>query len=717
MRSQSPSSRSTLPPLTIALVAVYAVLASAPAFAQTTTGTLKQVTVTGDAERETATSPVYGMVAKRTSTGMKTDTDLLETPQSVSVVTRQQVEMQGATGLDEAVRYTSGVVGGAYGGDPRSDWLLVRGFKPAQYLDGMPLPDGVWTGVTRLEPYAMERIEILKGPASVTYGALPPSGFINAVSKRPQAEAQREIGFEYGTDNKKQLTFDLTGPLTADGQWLYRMVGLVRDGDAAIDQATDKRYTLAPSLTWKPSADTTFTLMGLFQKSKVTGVAGFLPAEGTRLPNPYGQISRSFNPGEPGYDKYDKDAETVSYLLAHRLNENTTFRQNLRVANAEVDHPSVGGLGFVAGSQRELSRYVYTPHERSKLFTVDNQVETKFDTGAFNHTLLAGLDYKRSRNDYSSGFGFGVGTIDVFNPVYGGPVVTPADSTHTNQTQKQLGVYLQDQIRWNQWVATLSARHDNVDSDNDNVLAGISASQKDNKWSGRVGLNYVMANGLAPYVSYANSFQPNMNRDFAGNAFKPVTGKQWEAGVKYRPVDGNALYTVAVFDLKQENAETVDPNHAFFTVQQGEVHSKGVELEGKFNAARGLDMIASYTYTNAKITKSNDATALNKQVPLQPRNQASLWADYRFPADVLPGVGIGAGVRRTGVSYGDSANAWRNDAYTLFDLQAHYDVKNWRFLLTVNNVTDKNYVSTCSSNIWCYYGYGRTASLSARYLW
>lgn len=719
MKSHSPSSRTPLPPLSLALLAVYAVLAGAPAFAQTTTGTLKQVTVTGDAERETATSPVYGMVAKRTSTGLKTDTDLLETPQSVSVVTKEQIELQGASGLDQAIRYTSGATGGAYGDDPRSDWMLVRGFKPTLYLDGMALPEGSWTGYTRLEPYALERVEILKGPASATYGAVPPSGFINAVSKRPQAEAQREIGFEYGTDAKKQLTFDLTGPLTADSQWLYRLVGLARNGDAAIDFAKDDRYTLAPSLTWKPSSDTTLTLLGLFQKSKTTGVPGFLPAEGTLLPNPNGQISRSFNAGEPGYDKYDKDTQSLGYLLAHRFNDQYTFRQNLRVVNSEVENPAVVGAGLATGSDRILNRYVYTPHNRTKMFTIDNQLETTFDTGAAKHTLLAGLDYKQTRDDNAYGFAFGVDSIDIYNPVYGGAVVTPADSSHTLLKQKQLGLYLQDQIRWDRWVATLSGRHDNVDSDNTNVIAGTTASQTDRKWSGRAGLNYVMPNGLAPYVAYATSFQPTTERGFTGNAFQPTTGKQWEAGVKYRPTDGNSLFTAAVFDLKQQNVSTPDPDptHLFFSVQQGEVHSRGLELEAKFNATRGLDVITTYSYIDAKTTRSNTAADVDKQIPLQPKQQATVWMDYRFPGDVVPGLGVGGGVRYTGASYGDSANVWKAPAYTLFDLQANYTVQNWRFLLTVNNVADKKYVANCYSGSSCFYGYGRTASISAKYIW
>lgn len=712
------SVRLTLPmrPLAIALLCAFGSIAQAQTATAAQNGeVMPQVTVTGQVEAETATSAVYGRVAKRTSTGIKTDTDLLEVPQSISVVTRQQIERQGVTGIDEAVRYTSGAVGGGFGQDPRSDWVLVRGFRPALYLDGMPLPDGVWTATSRLEPEALERIEILKGPASVAYGALPPSGFVNAVSKRPLADAQRQFGVEFGSYNKKQATIDLTGPLTDDGRWLYRLIGLARDSDNEVDHITDKRYLLAPSVTWKPSADTTLTLLGLFQKSEANGVPGFLPAEGTRLPNPNGSIPRSLNAGEPGFDRYDKDTQSLSYLFAHRLNDNVTLRQNLRFNESDVDHPSVGAFGFVQGSQRTISRYVFTPREKSRVFTVDNHVEFKAQTGAFKHTVLAGVDFKRSENDYASGFGFGVGPLDAFNPVYGSAVTVPADSTHSLQKQRQLGVYLQDQVRWDKWVATLSARHDTVKSDLNDLLSGSDSAQTDRKWSGRAGLNYVTDSGFAPYISYANSFQADLGRDFAGNAFRPTTGKQIEVGAKYRPTGDNALYTLAIFDLEQTNVATVDPAHAFFSLQQGEIRSKGVELEAKFRVSRLLDIIASYTYTDAKVTRSNDPANLDKRVPLQPRQQANLWADYRLPAELLPGAGIGGGVRHIGESFGDGGNQLRNPAYTLVDLQLNYHVGDWRFLLTANNLTNKNYVATCQSSIWCFYGYGRSVNLSARY--
>lgn len=676
---------------------------------------LPEVTVRGTGPRETATSAVYGMVARRSATGMKTDTSILEAPQSVSVVTREQIELQGATGVDEAVRYTSGTVGGAFGSDSRSDWILVRGFRPALFLDGLGLPDGTWAGQTRLEPYLLERIEILKGPASVMYGALPPSGFINGVSKRPSATPVNEIGIEFGSFNKRQLTLDVGGKASADGAVLFRVAGLARKSDTYADFAKDDRYAIAPSLLVNFSPATSLLVMGQFQKADTSLAGGFLPADGTLFPNPNGKIPATRFTGEPNYDWYKKNSASVGYELSHKLNDTVTLRQNFRYMDFDIDHRTVGGFGLQA-DQRTLTRYIWTPREDAKSVALDNQAEFSFKTGVARHTLLTGLDYRRVKTDSKSTFDFNAPTLDIFNPVYGAVINTPADTSHTVQTQKQVGLYVQDQIRWDGWVATLSARHDRVTTDTDNKLASSTSAQKDSKTSARAGLNYIFENGFAPYVSYSTSFQPTIGTDFFNRPFVPTTGRQAEVGLKYRPANNRALFTAALFDLRQNNVLTPDPDptHGFSSVQQGKVRSRGLELEARFRAAASLDVITSYTYTDSKVVETD------RPVFRQPKNQAQVWADYHFPENVAPGLGIGGGVRFVGGSYAYAgANNSRIDtkSYTVLDLQAHYDIGDWRFLGTVSNASGKEYIATCQSAAWCFYGYPRTYAVSARYSW
>jgi iron complex outermembrane receptor protein len=692
----------------------YSLRRAPPTSAATSAATLTAVNVSASVDNEIAVGPVLGYVAKRSATATKTDTPILETPQSISIVTREQMQDYGIHGIEEAVWHSAGVVGGAYGFDSRSDWLLVRGFDPSRYMDGLPLPNGTWTGATRIEPYGLERIEVLKGPSSGLYGAMPPGGLINVVSKRPTEERLREIELQAGSFQQRQVAADFSGPLDDEGRLLYRVTGLVRKSDTQIDHVKDDRYFLAPSLTWKLSSDTAVTFLARYQKGETALGGGFLPSQGTARFNPNGKISPSVFTGEPGYDNYDKEFKSVGYEVQHRINENLTFRQNLRQANVDLDHNSIGTLGL-QDDLRTLNRYYYPLEEHSRAFTVDNQLETRFATGDFKHTLLVGLDYSRLSNDYASGYAGGAPTIDIFNPVYGAALATPAYNYHVDQTQKQLGLYAQDQIRIGRWIGTLGLRRDWSDTDTDNRIADTQTTTKENAWSGRVGVNYVFESGIAPYAAYSRSFQPVIGATARGEPFKATKGDQYEAGVKYQPTGRSDQYTVAVYNMTQKNTQTLDPNVAFATVQQGKTQVRGAELEARVNVARGFKVIGSYAYNDAKAKESNDSLEEGKQLRLVPRHQASIGADYTFQSGPLARFGFGGALRYMGKHYGDTYNQWGTSGYTIVDAQAHYDIDQWRLQLNISNLFDKEYVAVCQSATWCYYGAPRTVTLTARY--
>ncbi|GAA5067175.1 TonB-dependent siderophore receptor [Lysobacter panacisoli] len=660
---------------------------------------------------------VRAPIARSSGTVTKTDTPIREIPQSISVVTDQQMRDRAVHGVEEAVWYTAGAQGGGYGGDPRSDWLLLRGFTPARYMDGLSLAEGSGTGITRIEPYGLERIEVLKGPSSVTYGAMPPGGMINYVSKRPTEEALREVELQVGSYDMFQLAGDFGGKLTDDGVWTYRLTALARNSDDQVDYVHDDRYYFAPSLTWKPDEANSLTLLARWQKNDTVAGAGFLPAEGTLLPNPHGKIPADRFTGEPGYNNYDKTMASVGWEYFHDFGGGTTFRQNLRYGETTIDpSTSVGAFGLLA-DQRTLFRYLWNTEEESKTFGVDNQLQFEFNTGAAQHTLLTGLDYRRLRNEYASAFAFTAPTLDIFNPVYGAPIVEPDFTSRTRQEQSQFGLYAQDQIKVGRWVATLGARQDWVGTDTHEVIGGAQGHQSDDKFSGRVGVNYLFDNGIAPYVGWSQSFQPTVGTDFAGNAFVPTTGEQIEAGVKYQPASNRILATLAVYKLVQENTLVVDPNHTLYSIQQGETEVQGVELEGRWNIGNGLSVYGAYAYIDSEVTKSTDPLSLGAEIPLQPKQSASLGADYTITSGVLAGLGFGAGVRYTGEHFGDAYNLWETPSYTLFDAAVHYDIGAWRLQLNAANVGDKEYVSACNSVTWCYYGYPRTITATARLQW
>ena len=660
---------------------------------------------------------VHSPIARSSGTVTKTDTPLIEIPQSISIISDQQIADRALHGVEEAVWYTAGAQGGGYGNDSRSDWLLVRGFTPARYLDGLALADGSGTGITRVEPFGLESMEVLKGPSSVSYGAMPPGGLVNYVSKRPTEENLREVSVQLGSFDLKQATFDFGGKLSEDGRWLYRLSGLARDSDDPVDYIFDKRYYLAPAITWKPDEANQLTVLARFQKAETMSGAGFLPAEGTLLPNPNGRIPANRFTGEPGENGYDKDSRSIGWDYRHDFGGGVRFRQNARYAVTEVETgATVGPFGFLADG-RTLSRYLFPTAEQSDNFGIDNNLEFRFSSGRAEHTLLAGLDYRRQRNDYASAFSFAAPTLDAFDPVYGSPVVRPDYTSHTLQTQGQVGLYLQDQIKLDRWVFTLGARQDWVGTDTDNLITGGKSHQSDEKASGRVGVNYIFDNGLAPYVSFSQSFQPTVGTDFEGAAFVPTTGEQVEAGIKYQPAHGRLLTTLALYELKQQNTLVVDPLHTLFQIQQGEVTVRGVELEGRWNIRNGFTVFGAYTYIDSEVTESTDPLSLGAEIPLQPRHAASLGADYTLTGGVLAGLGFGGGVRYTGEHFGDAYNVWETPSYTLIDASVHYDFGNWRLQLNASNLADKEYITTCNSAFWCYYGYPRSVTATARYQW
>lgn len=694
-------------------------LAAAIAFALPVAASAQAADDDTSLETVTVTAPI----AKDSGAATKTDTPILEIPQSISVITDQQMRDRGIHGVEEAVWYTAGAQGGGYGPDSRSDWLLVRGFTPARYLDGLSLADGSGTGITRIEPYGLERIEVLKGPASINYGAMPPGGLVNYVSKRPTETAFGEVELQAGSFDLRQAQFDMGGPLTDDGTWLYRLTGLARNSDDPVDCIHDDRYYFAPALTWKPDESNTLTLLGRWQKADTVAGAGFLPAEGTLLPNPNGRIPTDRFTGEPGANGYVKTIASLGYEYEHVFSDAATFRQNLRYGDTEIDPSTlVGAFGLLA-DQRSLFRYLWATEEATKTFTIDNHAEFTFGDQV-RHTVLAGLDYRRLRTDYASAFvmfnadgSYAVAPLDLFDPVYGAPVVTPDYLSSTRQTQEQTGVYVQDQIRVDRWIFSLGGRQDWVDTDTKDLLAGGSTGQKDRKFSGRAGVNYVFDNGFAPYVGYSQSFQPTVGRAFDGSTFKPTKGDQVEAGIKYQPAGGRLLATLSVYEITQENTLTIDPDHTLYSVQQGETEVRGVELEGRWNIGDGFSLYGAYAYIDSEVTKTNDAGALGKQIALQPRNSASLGFDHTFTQGALSGFGFGAGVRYVGDHYGDIYNDWRTPSYTLVDASLHYDIEQWRVQLNASNLTDKRYLTACNSAAWCYYGYPRTVMASLRYQW
>lgn len=687
------------------------------------TAVLPEVRVTAT---EDAWGRVDGYVAKRSSTGTKTGASIMETPQSISVVTADRIEAMGATTLKDVLAYTPGVEIAPYGTDSRYDWMVIRGFDayaPGFYQDGLQLRNNAYWAIWQTENYGLERIEIMRGPSSILYGQNGPGGMINVVSKKPLAERRNELQMQLGTDARRQLAGDFSGPLNEDGTVLYRVVGLVRDAEMPQGDMRDDRFYLAPSLTLKPSTQTSITLMSHFLRSRAGTYVRSLPEQGTLVKTPAGtKLPTDAYISEPDFNQLNQDQWSLGYMLEHKPNDAWSFRQNVRYAHLQMDYQQVSPRAYVSFNAdptdpvnyRELTRRVHASKEKTGLFTMDNQAQLELDMGSVKHTLLAGLDYQNGRFDQTSYFSGTVGNIDIYNPVYGGPVTLGTPDMDLRTKLIQTGLYLQDQIKWGNWVATVGGRHDRATVDVDDYLLGSSSSQTDGKFSGRAGLVYLHPSGWAPYASYSTSFVPNTTIDpSTGSAFDPETGRQVEAGIRYQPAEYKAIYSAAIFDLRRQNYITYDPA-TFAPKQAGEVTVRGLELEAVVTPLAGLNLTAAYAYTpKADVTKSADPAEIGKQASAVSKHRLSLWGDYRFST----GVKVGLGARYVGSTHGNYETAVTEvPAYTLIDAMVGYDIGRWSLALNASNLTDKEYISNCGYGS-CYYGTQRRVLMTATYRW
>ncbi|NWL76636.1 TonB-dependent siderophore receptor [Pseudomonas taiwanensis] len=663
-------------------------------------------------------SPDDGYVAKRASAGTKTDTPIIETPYSVSVVTREQIEAQQPKTVAQALRYTPGVNAELAGPQFVTDQLMIRGFQQGT---GRMLRDGTRTflpdflGWDAPEPYGLERIEVLRGASSVLYGATDPGGQINLVSKRPTTEPLREVQLQAGNLDYKQGAFDLGDALDEEGVWSYRLTGLFREADAQTDHITNRRQYLAPAISYRPSDDTELTFLGEYQK-QTGNFANALPASGTVFRDPRGRLDRDTYVGDSAFDFMTNEKTSAGYVFEHRFDEIWTLRQNVRYSYYRQSSAELALFGPAGGGQ--YSRFADQRKGDGRLFTMDTQVQANFFTGDLDHTLLTGVDYNNGKFDQEQALSFVGETFDPFNPVYGQPLTLfPVINNDYEQKLAQTGVYLQDQLKFDNWVFLLGGRYDWATDRND---GRSPQTQKDEKFSGRAGIVYLFENGLAPYLSYSESFLPVMGSTLNNSQLDPETGKQYELGLKYEPPGGSSLYTIAVFDLTKQNVtETVGPDR----IQEGEVRSKGVELEAKTEITRGFNLIGSYTWNDVEVTESESGIEGNTPFRV-PEHMASIWGDYVIQGGALEGLRIGAGARYVGSTYGDRENSFKVDSYSVVDALISYQLgkvdaslDGVEVSLNAANLFDEEYVAGCFSAVGCQYGQQRTVYGTVTYNW
>lgn len=699
----------------VAMIAVAGFGESAFAQEETDATRLAPIVVQGQGSTKGARVEQRGYVAKDSASATKTTTPIAETPQSISVITRGAMTDRAVQTVADSLLYSSNVNGQRYGNDPRSDYFTIRGFSADLYLDGLRVPQianqtGGYGGF-RVEPYFLNRVEVLRGPSSALFGQTNVGGVVNMVSKDPLETAATEVYGRFGSFKQKEVGFDTTGPIGSGTDLTYRVEGVLRDSDTMNDFGKNDRVAISPTVKWSPDEDTSITVYGAYMKDDAGQVPSLIPALGSVYPNSLGlTIPRNFSDGDPSLAIYDKETAYIGYRLEHAFNDDLTLRQNFRYSYLDVNYQNLYATGFAA-SPTTLARTVYNAQPTLNAVALDTNLEYKFDTGPVSHTLLGGVDlqWQNLVNDTGTKTGTAY-NLNIFNPIYNIGVTSAPIRTHLDQTQKQAGIYLQDQIELDRFRLTIGGRQDFVTNDSDSIAYGtpdtLTQQRRDyNAFTGRVGAAYVFDNGFIPYAIYSTSFSPVLT--LAPKPLKPTTGELKEVGVKYAPEGEDYNVTLSGFEATQQNVVQRISGEYF---QTDEVRVRGIELEANATLWDRLNVTAAASWQDPEVTRSQTATQVGKLPYTVPKQQQSIFVSYDVPMpDAWDGkLTIGAGARHIGKTAGDTNNTFFVSGYTLVDAFARYEHDRYSFQLNGYNLADKDYVAGCNTTTQCYYGQGRT---------
>ncbi|TPP07231.1 TonB-dependent siderophore receptor [Rhizobium glycinendophyticum] len=664
---------------------------------------LQTITVEGKGQADADSKTI---VATESTAVGKMPGEILTTPATVSVITSKEVEQRAADSVEKIVQYTAGVITDYYGSDDRYDYVKIRGFTPYTYRDGLAI-GRTWSGVKE-EPYAFERLEVLKGANSTGYGVSDPGGAINYVTKTPRSEKFGEVYGTTGSFAHKEAGFDFGDNLTGDDTLSYRLTGKVQRADGEYDFSENDENFIQGGLTWRPTDVTSMTFVFDHLDRDGTPSGGGHPL--------YTDFDRDRFFGEPEYNYNTTNRNTFTVMFDHDFGDGLTFNSNARYMKSKTGFGYAyiwDSFGASDPSDTLADRYYFQSENSAEQFVIDAHLlyETQLDN--VESRTLVGADSNNSESEGVLYYALAP-QIDWANPVYsGGPgALSPYDSSHLDQDTKAL--YLQqDLIFSDRLTASVGLRNDWLDLKDTDLLSGTSESGSYSELSKRLGLSYKITEELAAYVSYAESVAPPS----AGN--EPTYGTQYEAGIKYRPDAFPGLLTASIYDLTLENITTYDaPLYVASTVDK--IRHRGFDLEAKVEVTSNIEMIAGYSYIGSKIadTDTSSASIDGNRFAQVPEHMASLWATYTLDGDGARGdMTFGAGARYIGSYYFDNANTRKSDGAVIFDASFTYAIKeNTSFQLNVSNVFDEKHIANNDGGAY-YYNPGRTVYATIRQTW
>lgn len=659
------------------------------------------------------------------STGTKTALDPNAAPMSYTRIDQELLQKRQADSVNAALRYEPGISAESRGTVSIFDEYNIRGFKTySNFYDGLRLPyDGAWNLMPQVDIYATESVEVVKGPASSLYGYASPGGMVNQVAKTPKNTQASEVQLRLGNQNLKEVAVDTTGPITDTLN--YRLVALKRKKDGQMQTTEEERTLINPSIEWRPTEDVSVIANVFYQDDPEMVPSTPLPAVGTVYNASYGKLGSDAYAGDK-WNRFSKEVLMPSVTVNWDINDKLTFKHILRYTDAETQQRNMYNSGFVSGSDKILNRVAYTTDENMSNWTTDNQLAYQLNTANTSHNLLFGVEYQEtdSTATYYDAGADGTPNLDLSNPDFSqiNADTLPLNNYRQDESieQSQLGFYMQDEMKWQDLTVVAGLRHDNFDSITDQTKASAGAVYSDqtidndaSKTSGRLAAIYAFDNGISPYASYSQSFQPVVGSNFITNKpFEPTTADQLEAGVKYLSPNRATQGTLAVFDITQKNVVVADEINYRSQTQTGEIRSKGFEVSGSHMLNDWVDVAASYSYTDAEITEDEFNPDVVGNTPAQTaKHKATLWADY-YATDKLT---LNAGVRYEDGMQLDKQNSDELPSVTLVDIGGNYQINPMLTVgASINNLFDKTYVGACYDINNCWMGPERQVSVSLK---
>jgi len=659
-------------------------------FPKSTLTTATLALLAAEAFAQQAINPETGALPEVTVTDsrFKLDIPAAEVPQTVSAITRSEMEARQYKTVEEALSSVSSVQAGLAG---RSgyDEFMIRGFSQSmyQFKNGLRLDPGY---NQQEELYGLERIDVLKGPSSVEYGQIAPGGAVNMVSKTPQSVPIREASLEFGSFDYKRLTADIGDTLDAAGKWSFRIPTAITDAGDFQQYVFSSRQYVAPTLAFRPDEHTSLVLYTSYQNDEFR--------RSTSVPFELaGKVGRGVYLGEPSLPGFTRPQTQFGYAVEHRFGDDWTVKQNLR----QTDYHE-RGTSLYASSWTDTTYtpgYYYFDYKVSVL-SLDNQVEKTLRAGAFEHNLLVGYDFMNYHSTNRSASGE-LAPLNIQAPVYSPTVVDALSDDATAQKLDQQGLYAQYRLKLaDRYGLHLGARHSEISNEN----YGVESNLSKNTFS--AGLIVLDVKGFSPFFSYSQSFEPINGWDpYLFNGSRPPKfsqGSQREAGVKWHSPDGRQTAVASYFDIYQTNVYNyvgfgtaggcaIEDNACDATSAQ---QHQGVELEVHSQWNRYLDLQASFTHLDAQIAETQFASATGAvgATPFGvPANTVAATATVRGASFGLHGLDLSVGLRHVGERLVDR-NGGTLPAYTTLDIVAAYAFGPLKLVAAFKNVTDEDYL-------------------------